>query len=780
MFRSDFIAFSGEVETLGKNRYALRASGRNEPSPFASDATPTVVEISAEEYALIQRFDGQHSLADVWQQSQTDESALTRGQLRDFVAELATYGLMHAGRFEPLPPPRQRDVASMRSACKPDHDWPATHSFPPPSVPGTLAQPGVEASFLGLELKGEEHPIRPDLFVALGRMFLWPLNGRLRFLCGLGSLICAFVLVYSQRHAWLQSSIIGMPVWRIALHIGVSLWLVNLLGAAAQAAAISRFAHSKPELYWATGFWRLPLFAVDATRIASHLGRRDRLRIVAANLSGTAHLIFLGVLLWAMTATTLPVLASAASITATAATISLILRLNPLVNREGQQLLTNHLGIMDLQRQAFGALFKQRRPWNTQSQIVPRRWLVAYSALTLVFGIALIILAVWLLGGFLERRFQGAGVVLILSSLGLLVAKQFSRVSVETTSLGEPPRRWRPSKGLIAFVFVLVAVGLIPYPYEPGGGFEVLPVERADVRALTAGDVREVLVREGDTVTAGTAIVRIDDTHPRAQVAAHEAELASLRADLALILKGAKSEEIEVARKRVETATTARNIAEASFRRIGQAYATRSVTAETYDQARGAAEVAAEELAEAKSGLELVQSPAEQERVASLEADIQRVEAELDAARSELAATRVTAPIDGRVVAPRLLFARGEYLNRGDLVATIENTGELLAEVKLPQASIGEISIGSPVNAKLWAYPGISFSGLVRSIAPNAEEGEYGKVVRVQVAFDDVDERLKPGLTGNAKIAAGWEPTGLVFTRAFVRFVMVELWSWIP
>lgn len=774
MFRSEFILFTGDIENLGKNRYALK------PTPSDSAVHSTVVEITAAESDIIQSLDGTQSLVEVFEHQQPRKHSITLAQLRDFVGELGTYGLVMAGRLEPLPPPRQRDVASMRSAFKPDHNWPSTHSFPPPSVPGTLSQPGIQASFLGLELKGEEHPIRPDFLTQLGRLFLWPLTGRFALFSSLFAVIYAFVLVYSQRHAWLQSSIVGMPVWRILLHIGLSLWLVNLLGAAAQAAAISRFANTRPELYWATGFWRLPLFAVDATRVASHIPRIDRLRIIGASLSGTAHLIVFGVLIWSMTADTIPALASTASISATAATISLVLRLNPVVNREGQQLLTNHLGIMDLQQQAFGALFKQKRPWNTQSQLVSRPWLVAYSVLTIAFGLALITLAVWFLGGFLERRFQGAGVVLILSSIGFLVAKQFSRVSVETTSLGEPPRRWRPSKGLIAFIVVLAVVSLIPYPYEPGGSFEVLPTERADVRALTAGDVREVLVREGDLVTAGTAIVRLDDTHPRSQVAAHEAELASLQADLALILKGAKSEEIEVARNRVETATTARNIAEASFRRIGQAFATRSVTAETYDQARGAAEVAAEELAEAKSALSLVQSPAEQERIASLEADIQRVEAELSAARSELDSTHVTAPIDGRVVAPRLLFARGEYLQRGDLIATIENTSELLAEVLLPQASIGEIAVGNTVNAKLWAYPGVSFPGEVRNIAPNAEQGEYGKVVRVQVAFTDTDERLKPGLTGNAKIAAGWEPTGLVFTRAFVRFVMVELWSWIP
>lgn len=774
MFASDYLRFSARVETQAAGEVLLYADDAS------VQARPEPICIPAADLAIAELFDGARSLAAVQQSLHTAGSALTLSALRDFVAELALHGVMLPGRREPLPPPRQRDAASTRRQPDPARRWPSAAAYPPPSVPGSLAQPGMLQGFLGNELPGAGHAVAAGAFTRCGRLFLWPLQGRLRFIAALVLLAAAGYLVYAHRHEWLRYSVLTMPGWRIVLHIGFALWLVNLVGAAAQAAAIARYGRTAPLVFWAAGSWRLPLFAVDATRVASQVGRQDRLRIIAASLSATGHLIVLGAVLWAMTANTLPLFASAVSITATAASFSLLLRLNPLVMREGQQLLVNHLGIVDLQRQAFGALLGRRRPWNTQTRVVPRGWLLLYAVLTLVFAVALLILLLWVVGGFLERRHQGAGVVLILFAMGFLVVKQYSRATAEKTSLGEPPRSWWPRRRTLLIACAVLLLGLIPYPYEPGGRFEVLPNLRADVRALTAGDVREVLAQEGDRVEAGAGIVRLDDTQTRALVESHEAQLASLRADLALTLKGAKSEEIDVARQRVETAITSRDLAEASFRRIAQAYKTRSVTAETYDQARGAAEVAAKELEEAQRALDLVQSPAEQERIASLEADIQRVQAELTAARSDLEATRVSAPIAGRVVAPRLMFARGEYLNRGDLIATIENTSRLLAEVELPQASIGSIAVDAAVTARLWAYPNTRFPGRVRSIAPNADAGDYGPVVRVQVVFDEPDPRLKPGLTGNAKIAAGWEPAGLVFTRAVLRFVMVELWSWIP
>lgn len=772
MFHSDYICFRAECEPQAHGDVLLRCPG--------ADAIAEPLCVPEADVAIARMFDGSLSIAEVHQAITRERPELSQKDLRNFVSELALHGVMLAGRLEPVPPPRQRDAISARSHHEPDREWPSPNAYPPPSVPGSLAQPGVMQSFLGNELPGSSRPGAATFFVHFGKVFLWPLQGKGRFITGLLLLLSACYLVYTHRHEWLRYSILTMPGWRIALHIGMALLLVNLVGAAAQAAAIRRYARAKPLVFWGAGEFRMPLFAVDSTRVSSHIGRVDRMRIVGAGLSATAHLIVLGAVLWAMSAATMPMFASAVSITATAATFSLVLRLNPLITREGQQLLVNHLGIVDLQRQAFGALINARRPWSTQTRVVPRGWLVLYGVLTLVFAIGLAILVMWVVGGFLERRFQGVGVVLILFSFGLLVVKQFSRASVEKTSLGEPSSSWWPSTRTLLIGVAVIASGLIPYPYEPGGKFEVLPTERADVRALTAGDVREVLVREGDLIEAGGVIVRLDDTQTRALVESYEAQLASLQADLALTLKGAKSEEIDVARQRVETAITTKNLAEASFRRISQAYSTRSVTAETYDQARGAAEVAAEELQQAQRSLDLVQSPAQQEQVASLEADIARIQAELKAARVDLQSTRVSAPIDGRVVAPRLMFSRGEFLNRGDLIATIENTSELLAEVELPQASIGSIEIDADVSAKLWAYPNTRFAGRVRSIAPNADEGDYGPVVRVQVVFDNPDPRLKPGLTGNAKIEAGWEPAGLVFTRAILRFIMVELWSWIP
>ena len=136
--------------------------------------------------------------------------------------------------------------------------------------------------------------------------------------------------------------------------------------------------------------------------------------------------------------------------------------------------------------------------------------------------------------------------------------------------------------------------------------------------------------------------------------------------------------------------------------------------------------------------------------------------------------------IDGHIVSGDLLFARGMYLERGDLIAEIENTETLLTEILLPESSAEEVEIGAPVRLRVWSQPVDTVGGRVTHIAPAAEDSEYGHVIRVRAELHDTGGAVLPGMTGQAKIEGQRYPAIVVFTRALVRFVTVQVWSWLP
>ena len=768
----------------------FRADGQAQPGGdiLVTGAGAEAVLMPQNDFELARLFDGTRSMAAVIEEaSKRLRQALTPAVLRGFVADLGVHGLIQSGRLEPLPPLAQTDEERRSLGWTGERtDLGRSDVTPPSTVPGSLVQPGLlgAVTYRGLDLPGETAHINVPLpvgpLVAFGNVLIWPLRSRATLV--LFALVTAMglSLLFEHRNAWKVFSQRYMPGWGVFAAVMLTAWVVNFFSMSARAAAVARFTAERPRVGLRFLFGWIPYVFADSSGAPERARLGDRQRVVGAGLIGTAILMVVGIFVWLLTNTIIPGIAGIAWSATTASAVSLLLRLNPLAQRDGYFMLANWLGVLDLRRQSVAALFGMERPWMTQARKLSRRFLATYGVLLALFTVVSLSLILWFLGVVLERRFQGTGVVILLAAWGALMVKQYSRVAVERPTLGERKKSWRPSRKQIVIAAIVVAVGLLPYPYAPSGGFELLPRLRADVRALTPGDVREVLATEGQKVTAGQAIVRIDDTAQRAKVAAVEAQLASVTADLALTRKGAKSEEIEVARQRVATARATSNVADSAFQRISKAYRSKSVTAQDFDRARGASEVAREELTEAKRSLDLVSSPAQQERLQSLEADLRRVQAELDLAKEELEATRIDAPIEGSLVAPRLMFARGDYLERGELVATIEDTSELLAEIRLPETSVGGIAQGAEASAKFWAYPGQTFEGSVRAIAPNAEDGTYGRVVRVQVVVRDPDGILKPGLTGNAKVSAGWKPVAVVFSRALVRFFMVELWSWIP
>jgi multidrug efflux pump subunit AcrA (membrane-fusion protein) len=300
------------------------------------------------------------------------------------------------------------------------------------------------------------------------------------------------------------------------------------------------------------------------------------------------------------------------------------------------------------------------------------------------------------------------------------------------------------------------------------------------VLALVDGEVRTVLVREGDRVEAGQVLVQLDDARPRAELAAAEALLARLEADLALLRKGLRSEAVEVARERWITAERMARLAESEARRAGTAFRGGDVNAHVQELARGAAEVARQRAVEARHALDLAASPAQEEKIAAAEAAIAQARVDVDYRRQQLDYTQIRAPIAGRVVAPRLHYARGEVLERGESLARIENRERVLAEVSVAEADVPRLQLHGAGAVKPWAFGGRSFDAQVYSIAPAAERADGGPVVRVQLAVEDPQARLLSGMTGQAKIDGGWQPLVLVYTRALLRFLFVRAWSWIP
>ena len=120
-------------------------------------------------------------------------------------------------------------------------------------------------------------------------------------------------------------------------------------------------------------------------------------------------------------------------------------------------------------------------------------------------------------------------------------------------------------------------------------------------------------------------------------------------------------------------------------------------------------------------------------------------------------------------------------MQKGDLIAQVQEMNTVLAEIAVPEKEIADVHIGQKVVLKARAYPHRDFEGTVTSIAPVVTEPEQAQDERrilVVTQLDNASGLLKPEMTGNAKVYCGEQRLVDIVMRRLIRYLKVEFWSW--
>lgn len=326
----------------------------------------------------------------------------------------------------------------------------------------------------------------------------------------------------------------------------------------------------------------------------------------------------------------------------------------------------------------------------------------------------------------------------------------------------------------------LYYVAIQPYPFTVGGDFIVQPVERTQVRARTEGEIVELNITEGDWVEQSQVMAVLSNWDEERDIAIIEADLARLRADLETLTAGPKPEEIALAEQELKAAETKVTQARQELERKQQLFESNTVSQKALEDAQGGYDLAVAEREQAAARLELLNAPTLDSEIAAARASIERKQQELTFGKLQLEHTNIRAPASGQVVSTMENVSVGMFLREGDLFAELADNRTVMAEIEVPETEIDEAAIGAEVTLKSWSSPDESISGTVKRTAPVAEEREFGRVVRVIVEVPNPDGRLSRNMTGFGKIIVDERPVWEVFTRVFVRFFRIEIWSWLP
>lgn len=355
------------------------------------------------------------------------------------------------------------------------------------------------------------------------------------------------------------------------------------------------------------------------------------------------------------------------------------------------------------------------------------------------------------------------------------------------------PQRWRRGLFLLLGCLGVLAFGL-GYWWWHGRQDQVnyisLPVNRGSiVNAINAagkveavksigldfkssGVIKAIYVQPGDRVKAGQVLACLDTADLEAQLAQARANLEAAEAKLRLLQAGPLDTEIAQAEANVAQALVAYNSAEETLKRNQALFDAGALAQVDLDNSTANRDTAAAKLRQAQAALEALRNGSRSEDIVTAQAQVDAARAQLALAENNLAGAWLRAPWEGIISA-----VRGEVGQRIGSGSSDETksfvtlvTPKLRLRAQVNEADIGKIQVGQAATFTVNAFPEKTFKGEVTWISPEATTVANVQLYDVLISLADSNIPLKAGMSTNINIIVEQKDNVVTVPRAAVTF----------
>ena len=462
-----------------------------------------------------------------------------------------------------------------------------------------------------------------------------------------------------------------------------------------------------------------------------------------------------------------------------------LLNFNPLLKLDGYYLLSDWLEIPNLRGRSWERWLAWVRCllWGApRPPPAPRDLVVTlYGMVSWSFSLFFLVFVFINVTRLAQSRGGWWGVVLAVVLATFTIQRLFRGISNGEVRKMITGRPLRIAMWLTLLAAIPMVMGAVRIEGRAGGTFHVRTGKRLEVRAEVAGFLKEVHFDEGDQVSSGAVVARIEVPDLQSMIAQKTAAVREVRANLQRLEIGARPEEVQEQRARVERAQQWRNLsindlarsreglkeelarfdqqivlhqAEVAFAQQSVAQSERlyrkgvlageqlrsekkkaqvaeglwqqALSQKRTREASGTlifeAELAKREkdLADTEAALALLLAGARPEELEAERARLTKFQEELDYYDDMQTNQELRSTLAGYVTTPRLREKVGQFLEKGTLICTIEDLTSLEAEIAIPEDKMEGVRIGQPIDLKARAFPLQTFTGRVDRIAPIA------------------------------------------------------------
>ncbi len=232
------------------------------------------------------------------------------------------------------------------------------------------------------------------------------------------------------------------------------------------------------------------------------------------------------------------------------------------------------------------------------------------------------------------------------------------------------------------------------------------------ISAKIAGRIAEVLVEDGQRVTAGQPLVRLESVE---------------------LVNG-----VDMAKDNVRRLQASYDNTATDYNRYKTLYDEKAVSKQQLDNAETKLKMAEMDLSTAYAGL--------------------------SNSKKQYDYGNVAAPVNG-VVANKTAVI-GQVVSAGLALMTVQNIDQVYAVVNIEQKDMGTVKSGMGAEVAVDAYPGRVFPGVVDIINPVAANSN--RMFRVKIKINNTDHLLKPGMFVKTGIILGAETQALFVPQSAI------------
>ena len=290
---------------------------------------------------------------------------------------------------------------------------------------------------------------------------------------------------------------------------------------------------------------------------------------------------------------------------------------------------------------------------------------------------------------------------------------------------------------------------------------QVVPRHQTMIYTKSGGVIAEILVKPGASVKAGQVLMRLDASSLESQIAAQDAQIASVEAVLNGLRAASEPDRI-LAEAAVRQAQIAFDVAKVQLVHAEEDLKLGVIAVITRNQARSALEQAG--IALEAATLRVTQSlQASGNAIKSATAQLKASSAQRQALEAQRTANEVRAPMTGTLT--DLAVAVGQAVGADAALAQVADLSSWVVESRVSENDLPNLKLGMSVKASVEALQGDPLEAKISRI------GQVKKF-RDPIYYYQVDSRLDAGET---KLTPGLATTAEFITQQVKNAPLVPL-----